>query len=98
MNFSDLTLVFELMEKTSLRSSMTMHLAKLYASANREDVKSITYLCQGILVPQSYGIQLGIGDKLAQQALRVVSGNSIKEIESLYRKEGDLGITAQFFL
>ncbi|MBI5225059.1 ATP-dependent DNA ligase [Candidatus Micrarchaeota archaeon] len=98
MNFSDLTSVFELMEKTSQRTSLTMHMAKLYANASREDVGILTYLCQGILVPQSHGIQLGIGDKLAQHALRVVSGNSTREIESLYRKNGDLGITAQMLL
>ncbi|MEK6954814.1 MAG: ATP-dependent DNA ligase [Candidatus Micrarchaeota archaeon] len=98
MQFLELAQVFEIMEKTASRLQLTSQLAKVYFNSNAADARHLTYLCQGILVPESQGIQLGIGDKLAQNAISRVSGSSIKQIEELYRKEGDLGASAQILL
>ncbi|MFH1257814.1 MAG: ATP-dependent DNA ligase, partial [Candidatus Micrarchaeota archaeon] len=98
MRFIELATVFELMEKTASRLQLTEQLAEVYFKASPADVKHLTYLCQGILVPESAGIQIGIGDKLAEHAISRVSGKSVEEIEAVYRKEGDLGIAAEKLL
>ncbi len=98
MQFSELAIVFESLEKTASRLVLTEKLAQMYHNASVKDVKHITYLCQGILVPESEGIQLGIGDKLAEQAIGRIAGKSQKEVEELYRKEGDLGAAAEKLL
>ncbi|MFH0971888.1 MAG: ATP-dependent DNA ligase [Candidatus Micrarchaeota archaeon] len=98
MRFADLAEVFELMEKTASRLQLTEQLAAMYFSASPSDVRRLTYLYQGILVPESLGIQIGVGDKLTEAAIGTVSGKSIKQIEETYRKEGDLGATAKKLL
>ena len=98
MLFLELTEIFEKLESTSKRLEMTDDLAKLFANARQSEVKHLTYLTQGILVPSHFGIELGIGDKLAEQAISLVSGKSIREVEALYRKTGDLGDAARQLL
>ncbi|MFH1750638.1 MAG: ATP-dependent DNA ligase [Candidatus Micrarchaeota archaeon] len=98
MHFLELANVFEIMEGTASRLRLTEQLADVYFHAKGPDVRHLTYLCQGILVPESLGIQLGVGDKLVQHAISRVSGKSIAQIEELYRKEGDLGIAAEKLL
>ncbi len=98
MRFQELADIFEMMEKTSSRLLLAEQLAQMYFNASATDVGHLTYLCQGILVPESYGIQIGIGDKLAEQAIAHVSGKTIGQIEQIYRKEGDLGLAAEKML
>lgn len=98
MRFLELVRVFEAMEGTASRLRLTGKLAALYYSSKPSDARHITYLCQGILLPEFAGVQLGIGDKLAEMAISKVSGKSIAQIEDIYRKEGDLGTAAEMLL
>ncbi|MFH0835683.1 MAG: ATP-dependent DNA ligase [Candidatus Micrarchaeota archaeon] len=95
MHFSALVDVFEKMESTSKRLEMTDDLAKLFKETPKSEIKKVVYLCQGQLLPEFTGIELGIGDKLAEQAIALASGKTIKEISESYKKTGDLGITAK---
>ena len=98
MDFALLTQVFERIEATRKRLEYTDELAKLFAQAKPGEVKRLAYLCNGILVPQHQGIELGVGDKLAEQAVSVVSGKSVAEVEKVFRRTGDLGSAAQEIL
>lgn len=98
MEFSSLTRIFEILESTSKRLEITGELARLFAGARQDEVKRLTYLVQGILSPNHLGLDLGIGDKLAEQAVAGVSGKSMREVEASYRKTGDLGETARLLL
>ncbi|MFH1779844.1 MAG: ATP-dependent DNA ligase [Candidatus Micrarchaeota archaeon] len=95
MRFSDLAKVFDKLERTSARLEITADVAKVFFECNSSNVKQVTYLLQGIISPSFTGIDLGIGDKLAQQAISIVTGKSVSEIEASYRKTGDLGLTTQ---
>lgn len=101
MEFAKLAGVFEKVERTSGRLEITGDLAKLFGEVEKEakkdkgEVKRVTYLAQGVLAPEHHGIQLGIGDKLAEQAISSASGRPVREIEELYRKKGDLGLVAE---
>ncbi|MFH1106619.1 MAG: ATP-dependent DNA ligase [Candidatus Micrarchaeota archaeon] len=98
MDFSRLAGVFAKMEETASRLELAAELAKLFCEAKPSEARHLTYLCQGIVEPEFTGIQLGVGDKLAEQAVSKVSGKGVKEVEAAYRKTGDLGETAEALL
>ena len=98
MQFSKVCLVFDAMEETASRLALTDLLAKLFGETDQTEVKKLVYLCQGRILPPHTGIELGMGEKLAEQAISVSSGATVEEIEKLYKKSGDLGNTAQELL
>jgi DNA ligase-1 len=93
LDFAELARIFEELETTSKRLQLAEDIAQLFSEADSDSAKILAYLCQGVLVPEFTGINLGIGDKLAQQAVALVTGRTVKEIEASYRKTGDLGTT-----
>lgn len=95
MEFSELANLFGRIESTRSRLEYTDELAKLFAKSSASEIKKIVYLCVGMLVPQHKGIEIGMGIRLAEQAIVIVSGSKEKEVEALYKKEGDLGSTAE---
>ncbi len=95
MEFSRVCAVFDTMEQTSSRLQLTDLLAKLFQETEESEAKHLAYLCQGRISPSHTGIELGMGEKFAQQAISIASGTSVVEIEKLYKKSGDLGDTAQ---
>ncbi len=98
MQFSKVCLVFDAMEATASRLALTDLLAKLLGETDESEVKQLIYLCQGRISPQHTGIELGMGEKLAEQAISLASGAKVEEIEKLYKKSGDLGNTSQELL
>ncbi len=98
MDFSRLAEIFEKLSATSKRLEITDDLAELFSECTPKNVKQIVYLITGVLVPQHYGIELGMGDKLCMRSIALVSGKTAREVEAHYRKTGDLGDTAQEFL
>ena len=97
MEFSKLAGVFEKLEATSKRLELTDDLAELFKATPENEIKIVAYLCAGVLLPEHHGIDLGLGDKFAERAIALVSGKSVKEVETDYRKTGDLGDTAERF-
>ena len=95
MEFSKVAAVFDAMEVTSKRLEITDMLAKLFSEVTTTQLRTIVYLVQGRIAPSHLGIELGLGEKLALQAISKVTGKSEKEVELLYRKLGDLGDAAQ---
>jgi len=98
MDFAYLAEIFARLETTTKRLELTDELAKLFANAQPSEVRILAYLCRGVLVPEHEGIQLGMGDKLCEQAIALVSGQPQKEVSALYRKTGDLGDAANILL
>ncbi len=98
MEFSKVCRVFDAMEETSSRLKITDLLADLLKETDKSEVKQLIYLCQGKIAPSHAGIELGMGEKFAEQAISIASGASVEEVENLYRKTGDLGDAAQALL
>ncbi len=98
MEFSQLAGVFGKLESTSKRLELTDDLAKLFGEADKRDARVLAYLCQGVLLPDFHGVEIGLGDKLTGQAIALVAGKPLKEVEASYRKTGDLGDTAALML
>ena len=98
MEFSRLAEIFSKLSTTTKRLEITDDLAGLLGECSKKEVKQVVYLITGVLVPQHYGIELGMGDKLCIRAIALVSGKNEGEVASHYRKSGDLGDTAQELL
>ncbi len=94
MLFADVTQTFDRIERTASRLEFTGELAGLFSKASQEDIRKIVYLCQGVVAPQFEGIELGMGDKLAAQAVARVAGVGVAKVEAEFRKSGDLGEAA----
>jgi len=98
MEFARMAELYEKLESTTKRLEMTDDLAAFFKTVPAGQIRQIVYLLQGILVPEHEGIQLGIGERLCEQALTKVSGKTLKQVQAAYRKTGDLGAVAEQFL
>src|SRR5215211_6009915 len=72
------------MEKTKSRLLLIDHLVDLFKKTPNSTIKKIVYLLQGKICPSYEGIELGLAEKL-----------TIKEVEDIYGKIGDLGEAAR---
>ena len=98
MRFAEVAAVWADVEAAPGRLEMAGHLAQLLAKAKREEVQPLVCLCQGVLAPPFVGLELGLGEKLAEQAIALVSGRSEKELDVYFKKSGDWGTTAEWAL
>ncbi|MBN1169870.1 ATP-dependent DNA ligase [Candidatus Micrarchaeota archaeon] len=96
--FSTVAAVFEQIEKKSGRLEMTGILAELFQKTGKEEIDKLVYIMQGILMPPYKGVDLGMGERFAVEAISATSGYSVYEVDRHYRKSGDLGDTAEELL
>jgi len=94
MEFSIISEMFEMMEKTTKRIELTNILVELLKKTPKKIIPNVVYLLQGIIRPNFEGVELGIAEKLAIRAISKSAGLPIKKIEDDYRECGDLGLTA----
>jgi len=98
MEFSIISEMFEMMEKTTKRIELTNILVELLKKTPKKIIPNVVYLLQGIIRPNFEGVELGIAEKLAIRAISKSAGLPIKKIEDDYRDGGDLGLTASNML
>jgi len=98
MEFSIISEMFEMMEKTTKRIELTNILVELLKKTPKKIIPNVVYLLQGIIRPNFEGVELGIAEKLAIRAISKSAGLPIKKIEDDYRERGDLGLTASNML
>lgn len=96
--FADVAAVFDKVEKKSGRLEMTDDLAALFKKADAKEIGKLAYLIQGIVAPPYDGVDLGMGEKFAIEAIAAAAGYSRAQVESHYKKSGDLGDTAEGLL
>jgi len=94
MEFSIISEMFEMMEKTTKRIELTNILVELLKKTPKKIIPNVVYLLQGIIRPNFEGVELGIAEKLAIRAISKSAGLPVKKIEDDYRDGGDLGLTA----
>ena len=95
MDFSTIAEIFENMEKTKSRLLLIDHLVDLLKKAPTNTIKKIVYLLQGKIYPSFEGIELGLAEKLTIKAISESTGITVKEVEEIYGKIGDLGEAAR---
>ncbi|MGC9132440.1 MAG: ATP-dependent DNA ligase, partial [Candidatus Micrarchaeia archaeon] len=95
MLFEEVADFYEKIEATSSRLGMMEYLSQMFKKANKEEIKYLVYLTQGIIAPPFTGIEIGIAEKFDAEAIARATGFSRSEVEKLYKKEGDLGLVAK---
>lgn len=98
MLYSEIAETFEKIEGTTKRLEMTDLLVHLFKKATPEDMERVIYLTQGKVRPDFEGVELGIAEKMAIKAIALAAGVSERDVESLYRRAGDLGTAAEELL
>lgn len=98
MRFKDVAGVFDKVESKSGRIEMTDILAELFKKASSEEIEKLTYFVQGVVAPPHEGIDLGMGERFAVEAIASATGYTGKEVDKDFKKSGDLGETAEEFL
>ncbi len=98
MRFSEVASVWAEVEQAPGRLEMADHLSGLLSKAERAEVRPLVFLCSGVLAPPFEGLELGIGEKLVAQAIALVSGRSLSELDAYFKKSGDWGLTAEWAL
>ncbi|MBI5227960.1 ATP-dependent DNA ligase [Candidatus Micrarchaeota archaeon] len=93
--FSRVAEVFFEIEKRSGRLEMTDVLAGLFKETSTQEIDKLVYLVQGILAPPYTGIDLGVGERFAIEAIASTTGYPKNEVEKNYKKSGDLGNTVE---
>jgi len=89
---------YEKIEATTKRLEMTDLLVELLKSTPEEVIDKVVYLTQGRIYPDFVGIEIGVAERLAIQALARASGRKESEIEEDLKKTGDIGETTQKFM
>ena len=98
MKYSIIAEAYERIEATTKRLEMTDLLVDLLKATPKEIIDKVAYLTQGQIYPDFMGIEIGVAERLAIQALTRTSGARESEIEEDLKKTGDIGETAQNFI
>jgi len=98
MLFHELTEFFERLERSSGRLKMYSVIADLFRQATASEIAIIAYLCEGGLLPPWAGLETGIGEQMAIQAISAAASQSVAQVRQRYRKTGDLGTVVEQIL
>lgn len=97
MLFSQLASYFEKIEATRSRLTMTHLLAELFAELDQNEIRKVTYLLQGQILPLYQKIDFGIGEKMVARAAAKALGIDKAMFEKEYSQTGDIGLVVEKF-
>jgi len=95
MLFKETVEYFDRIEATPSRLSMIEILTALLKKSDKDEIGKLVYIIEGILVPPFEGIKFGVADKTVGDAIVAATGYTKSEVETLYKRLGDLGLVAQ---
>ncbi len=98
MEFSRVADLYEKIEDTTKRLEMTDHLVSLFKDSPPQMIDKVIYLTQGKLYPDYMGIELGMAERMAIEAVSRATLVAKKKINQLYKQYGDLGSTVEDLL
>ena len=98
MEFSRVADLYEKIEDTTKRLEMTDHLVSLFKDSPPQIIDKVVYLTQGKLYPDYMGIELGMAERMAIEAVSRATLVAKKKINQLYKQSGDLGLTVEELL
>jgi DNA ligase-1 len=95
MVFSELASHFEKLETTSSRIEITQMLSQMFKTVSGGEVEKVAYLLQGRVAPFFEPIEIGMADKMVDQALASAYSVDRKEVQRLAIQSGDMGLAAE---
>jgi len=98
MEFSELTAVYQKLEKISGRLEMTSIVSEFLTGVPDEELPTVILFLQGKVFPPWSEKELGIGNKLMIKAISNISGFPEAMVEDNIREKGDTGLAAEELL
>jgi DNA ligase-1 len=98
VNYEVVAEAYRDLERASGRLALIERLAALLAATPADLLPTVCYLCQGMIVPEFVGVDLGLAEKLAIRALAAACGTSAEQVAAQVRQTGDLGVAAERLL
>lgn len=95
MEYFVLAETYEKLESVSSKLEKTRIVAELLSKTPAELLPKLVLLCLGRVFPSYYQLELGIATQMMMRAVSRATGFSINEIEEIFKKTGDLGLTAE---
>ena len=93
MRFAELTATYERLETISKRGEIRAALVALIRPLRPPELAEVVYLSQGMLRPEFEGVELGVADSLARQAIALATGAEEANVARKAKASGDLGTT-----
>ena len=82
------------LEATNSRNELVRILSELYSASSVDVIEPVTYLIQGRLAPFFAPVEIGLAERLLISAIATAYRTPKDEVSRMYRKLGDLGVTA----
>ncbi len=95
VKFIDVVRVLESIEATTQRTVMAKLLSSLLKKSPPVVIDKVIYFILGQLRPDWEGVELGVAEKFTFRAIANATGDSVKQVEDLYKRLGDIGETAR---
>ncbi|MEX0621964.1 MAG: ATP-dependent DNA ligase [Candidatus Woykebacteria bacterium] len=95
MKFSEFAQYLEKLEATSSRIELTNILADLFKNISAGEIDKVCYLLQGRVVPFFDPTEIGMADKLVDQALAQAYDVPREKVQKLLSQKGDMGLAAE---
>ena len=95
MTFKKLAEYFQKLEATPSRNSMVEILSRLFQEADKNEIDKVVYLTQGRVAPLYEPVEFQMAEKMVIRAMALAFEKPVEKITELYKKSGDLGVTAE---
>lgn len=93
--FKKLAEVFKELEETASSLKMIDILADFLKELSAEEARLAAHLLRGEVAPSYRGLELGLAEKLVMRAIAPATEKPVSEIETAYKRVGDLGLVVE---
>ena len=73
-------------------------LSNFFKNISKKEIDEVVYFCQERLLPPFKGVKIDMAERMVEKAISKSSGKSVSEVAKIYKKLGDLGLTAENIL
>lgn len=98
MRYSILSDTYEELESTAKKLAKTEIISLLLKKTPAEDLSKVVMLLSGKVYPPWDGEEIGVAYQLMIKAISKATGASAEIVNEKFKKSGDLGLTAEFFI
>ena len=95
MKYSDLVNVYLELEKTAKKLEKAEIISNFLKYVDKNEIKDIVHLFQGKIFADYDERKIGMSSRLVLKVIANSSGNSVNEVEKLWKELGDLGKVAK---
>ena len=95
MDYSVLADIYEKLESVSSKLTKTDIISDFLKSVSSAELPKIVTLLQGRVFPSSSEYELGVATQMMIKTISKASGLSSEKVEAIFKKTGDLGLTAE---